>query len=341
MTKRLKDIGEEEIVKGLAEKFRARHPRLVKAIGDDTSVTLQKGGLALLATTDSLIEDTHFRLSYTPPYYLGRKALSISISDIAAMGGCALFFLVSIAMPPDTEKSFLDEIYRGIGECAKENGVIIIGGNTAKADKVMISTTVLGEAAEDKVIYRSGARINDIIYVTGTLGDSALGLEILNREGLRAIKEGPYKKAVRKHLDPDPRIEAGGTLAGTRLTRAMMDISDGLALDLKRLCRESEVGATIELKRLPLSGDVKKFLNESRTPRKDLIKLALTGGEDYELLFTSPERNAGKLALVSKRLGLQITPVGKITSKRGVDLTRVIDEDGKTVPVEHPGFEHF
>src|SRR3989304_440542 len=171
---RLKRIGEDALIAGLAVKFGARHPRLIKGIGDDTSVVRQEGGKALLATTDILIENTHFKRSYTPPYLLGRKSLSISLSDIAAMGGAPLFYLVSVALPPGVGKKFVDEIYRGLAGAARESGAILAGGNTARTeDGMVIETTVFGEAAENEVLYRSTARPGDIVFVTGTRGSSA------------------------------------------------------------------------------------------------------------------------------------------------------------------------
>ncbi|MBI1910569.1 MAG: thiamine-phosphate kinase [Deltaproteobacteria bacterium] len=336
----LKKLGEEEIIRSLAERFSRKHPRLIKGIGDDTSVTFQRGDKVQLATTDILIEDTHFRLSYTPPYFLGRKSLNISVSDIAAMGGAALFFLVSIALPENTTKGFLDELYRGIDDAARECGAILAGGNTARTEgKMMVSTTVLGEAQKDKVVYRSGARPGDIIYVTGTLGDSALGLKALKSHGKDAIKKGPFKNAVLRHLDPAPRVEAGDQLAKKKLASAMMDISDGLALDLKRLCLESKAAAIIELYKLPTSADFRKFSGISKNA---LLNLALSGGEDYELLFTSPEENSKKIASLSKKLKLPITPIGRITPLKDKNkVITVIDEHGLPIKVEKLGFEHF
>lgn len=334
----LKDLGEDRIIKELARKFSSRHPRLIKAIGDDTSVTIQKGGLALLATTDILIEGTHFKRSYTPAYFLGKKALAISISDIAAMGGDPLFFLVSIGLPDDARKDFLDNLYKGIADCASECGAVLAGGNTARlAGRAMVSTTVFGEMPKNEVVYRSGARPGDIIYVTGTPGDSALGLKVLGRDGFKKATDGPYKKAALKHLSPTPRVRAGRLLAKARLATSMIDVSDGVALDLKRVLDESGAGAVIEIKRLPLSDELRKYLHASRKAKA--ADFALSGGEDYELLFTSPEKNSKKIGAVQKRLGIQITPIGRIVEK-GKGL-RIIGENNKPMKLARLGFEHF
>lgn len=337
---RLKELGEERIVKALEKKFSSLvHPRLIKGIGDDTSVTREKDGRVLLATTDILIEDTHFKLSYTPVYLLGKKSLSISLSDIAAMGGEPLFFLVSIGLPPDTRKSFVDELYNGVRDSAKKYGAVLAGGNTARLKgRVMISTTVLGEMPENEVVYRNGARINDTIYVTGTIGDAALGLKALKRYGMKAVSRGPFKKAALKHLDPTPRLRAGRMLAAKKLAHSMIDISDGLALDLKRICEESGVGAVVRLENIPLSGDMLRF---ARSSKKTWVQLALSGGEDYELLFTSsadPEKISG----IGKTLNLAITPIGKIVRKFEKDnYLRIIDLKGNPVKLRRLGFKHF
>lgn len=337
----LKDLGEDEIVRRLAEKFTKKHPRLKKAIGDDTSVTVQKGGNALLATTDVLIEDTHFKEEYTSPYLIGKKALAISLSDIAAMGGTPLFFLVSIALRPETQKNFIDGIYKGLSDLSEKYGCLLAGGNTAKINgKMFISTTVFGEMDERDVVYRSGAKAGDVIYVTGTLGDSALGLRILKNYGKKAVLKGPFRNAVLRHLDPEPRLEAGQLLAERKIATSMMDISDGLALDLKRLCAESGVAAVIETEKLPLSEEIKEYGKLIR--RHDVLDLALSGGEDYELLFTAPHGDKRKITSLSKKLELPMTAIGRIVEKgKAADTLAILDASGKPVSLKRLGFEHF
>ncbi len=335
---RLKDLGEDHIVKELARRLGQKHPRLIKGIGDDTSVTVQKASSALLSTTDTLIEGTHFSLSYAPPRLIGRKSLSISVSDIAAMGGTPLFGLVSIAMPGRTEKRFLDELYKGLKDVARSSGLFIAGGNTARFEgAVIVSTTVIGEAPEESVVYRSGARPGDIIYVTGSLGDSALGLRVLQERGIAALKSG-FKKAVIRHLDPQPRLAAGAGLAAGRLASAMIDISDGLLLDLKRLCEASSVSAVVELSRVPVSRALEDYCSSKKLSS---AQFSFSGGEDYELLFTSPPDNAKALERLSKRLKLNITPIGGITQPTKGSRLRVLDKNGAWVKITSLGFEHF
>ncbi len=336
---RIKDIGEERLIKDLAARFSSAHPRLTKAIGDDTSVSTQRKGMSLLATTDLLIEGTHFIKSRTTAYRLGRKSLSISLSDIAAMGGRPLFYLVSVALPPQTKKAFVDELYEGLSACASEFGAHLAGGNTARAEKIMVSTTVLGEADPKRIVYRSGARVGDIIYVTGTLGDSALGLEVLMKNSVSKAMAGRWANAVKRHLDPTPRMSEGDLLAKGGLASAMMDISDGLGLDLERLCTQSGVSALVERELLPVSNELIGYASGSE---ETIIRLAVSGGEDYELLFTSPERNSGKIRRLAKKLSTPITRIGRITGpEKGRRRVTVIDGSGRSVRIKKTGFVHF
>lgn len=330
----LSEIGENEIVKGLEGRFKPRSKRVLKGIGDDTSVTVQDGSKALLTTTDTLIEGVHFRRGYTPFRLLGKKALSISLSDIAAMGGEPLFYLVSIGLAPDLDKKDLDALYKGMEEVAKAHKTVLIGGNTSRLPgKVMVATTVLGEAPPDEVVYRRGAAHGDIIFVSGTLGDSALGLSLLEKYGPKALKSR-FKAPALKHLDPEPRVEAGKALASKKLVTAMMDISDGLGIDLERLCTESFVGADVDMDRIPLSDPMKNITRS----HKDALDLAVSGGEDYELLFTAPEGNLKKIISLGKRLSLPLTPIGRILKKPGRPR---FFRNGREITLKKTGFQHF
>ncbi len=337
---RLKDIGEDALIKLIAKRSVVRHARLAKGIGDDACVMREVGGRALLATTDVLIEDTHFKRSYTPPRLLGRKALSISLSDIAAMGGEPLFFLVSIALPPETDKRFVDGLYDGLADAGRRWKCLLAGGNTARSRRgITVTTTVFGEAPAGEVVYRKGARAGDLVFVTGELGSSALGLWALGERG-KSAGRGPYRKSVARHLDPEPRLRAGKALASAGLATSMMDLSDGLALDLKRLCIESGRAAVVNLGSLPVSDELLKF-GEKHGRRRALL-LALTGGEDYELLFTSPESSLKRLSGLSKRLSLPFTPIGRIVPGRGARrAVTVLDEKGSPAALAKEGFEHF
>ena len=335
---RLKEIGEDRFIKAIERRFAAQEVgggrgrrRVLKGIGDDTSVTLPGPGTVTLATTDTLAEGTHFRKAWADPYLLGRKSLSISISDIAAMGGEPFFFLISLQVPARTTIEFIDRLYKGLSDVAEGSGAVLAGGNTARSSRSLsITTTLVGEARQGRVVYRKGASPGETIYVTGTLGDSALGLAELKREGLAALK-GPLKRAVRRHLDPTARLEAGRELARRSLATAMIDLSDGLLLDLKRLCSESSTGAVVSAPALPLSGELRG--------RAGATALALAGGEDYELLFTARPADGPKVKRLAARLGLAMTPVGEVAPpEEGITVT---GEDGAPLKITQEGFTHF
>ncbi|MBI5970233.1 MAG: thiamine-phosphate kinase [Deltaproteobacteria bacterium] len=333
----IKDLGEERLIKYLSKRFTQRHPRLIKAIGDDASVTVQRGGWALLSTTDVLIEGVHFKKGRTPAYLLGKKALAISLSDIAAMGGNPLFYLVSIAVPPDTPVRFLTDVYRGMYERAKKCGAFLAGGNTARLPgRIVIETTVIGEAQKNRVVYRAGAKKGDMIFLTGAAGDSALGLLELKRRDKGALK-GPFKKLALRHLDPEPRLEAGAALGAQGLISSMIDVSDGVLLDLKRLCAASGVSAAIDIACLPISKEFKRYEAQRR---RSFATLALIGGEDYELLFTARPENEARVMRAASGLKLRITKIGAIT---GGPRTRVkvFGADGKAVKTKSSGYLHF
>ena len=307
--------------------------RVIKGIGDDTSVTLLSPGSVLLTTTDTLVESTHFERSYTPARLLGRKALSVSLSDIASMGGAPLFFLVSITFPGDIDRKYIDGIYDGLKSSSDEFGLPLIGGNTARAPIVTISTTVLGEVKKGREVLRSGARPGDAIFVTGTPGDSALGLTVLQNHGLKALK-GRWRKAVLRHLDPVPRLSAGQALSRQRLATSMIDVSDGVALDLKRLLDASGAGAEVNLRGFPISRELQRYCESTGS---SWAPLALSGGEDYELLFTTRPKDEKKVAALSRAIGLKITRIGRVT-ETGLNI---VGADGRPVKLKRLGFEHF
>jgi thiamine-monophosphate kinase len=337
----LKDLGELEFVRALKKGFNNRsNPRIVKAIGDDTSVTVQDEGTLLLTTTDSLVQGVHFSLDYFEPFCLGRKALQVSLSDIAAMGGVPLFYLVSLTLPKSLPAGFTTELYDGFKASGKEYKVDLIGGNTTGApdgSSVVITTTVLGEVHPDELVLRETASDGDRIYVTGMLGDSALGRLLLSGE-LKGGGEGAGA-AVKRHFDPIVRVKAGRLLAREGLASSMIDVSDGLLMDLGRLSEESGVGAEIIFEHLPVSTELAKAWEEFDDARADLEGLALYGGEDYELLFTVPPEKVEDLNVIKKELGVSITDIGVIIG-RGSKVV-VLDSDNKPMKIAKEGFEHF
>lgn len=337
---KLKDLSEF----GLIERIRMRFPH--SGIGEDCAILSGLGPKLLLFTTDLLIEGSHFETSRTDPFRLGFKALSVNLSDIAAMGGTPRFYLVSLGAPPSTPVPVLDELYSGME--AASQGASLVGGDTCKAPAIMIGISLIGEVEEDGLILRSGAKPGDGIYVSGTLGDSALGLKALDeaRKGRTdlpsayAIDEDVQAKfgpqalpLIGRHLSPRARLKLGQGLSRLRLPSAMIDVSDGLISDLGHICRESRVGATIYLNRIPLSEEFKAL---APTLGGD-IETALSGGEDYELLFTAPALPEDKIKEMGGEVG--ITCIGEITPEPGI---RILDERGQEFkPRRGRGWDHF
>jgi thiamine-monophosphate kinase len=296
-------------------------PGVVLGPGDDCAVVrIQTRNV--LVTTDALVEHVHFERAWTTPRQIGRKAYLVNASDIASMGGKPRFCVVGTAVPPTFPAAELEQIHGGISQAAAETGALLVGGNLTRARELSLCVTLLGEAPPSPV-RRAGARPGDVLFVTGTLGESALGL--------RRLQRNPAARGacVRRFLEPRPRLRAGAVLAGERLASAMIDVSDGLLQDLRHLCAASGVGAEVEAGALPCPPRL----------RREALDLVLGGGEDYELLCAVPERSLKRLEHVRKRLGCPLTRIGHIVpADEGV---RVLDEQGREVAVKRFGFDHY
>ncbi len=343
ISKNLRDIGEFGLIKRIAGRSRRKDPSVRVGIGDDAAVVnvgvglapTRKGqpqGLPLLVTTDSLVEDVHFRRD-SPPEALGWKALAVNISDIAAMGGMPKHYLLSLSVPEGISVDYLDRLSAGMTDAARRYGLSLIGGDTTYSpDRIYISITVIGEASKN-ILLRKGAKAGDQIFVTGTMGDSALGLSILEegRGVLQYAPTGDVKKIIERHLRPIPRVKEGIFLANSGMITSMIDVSDGLLADLGHICEESKVGATVWADKIPLSKGFK-----SLSGRFGGIDLALSGGEDYELLFTVNGKEVKNFLSLAK--GVKSTHVGEITKEKGV---RVVGKDGRLHIPQRTGYEHF
>ena len=306
-------------------------PFLIQGIGDDVAV-FETGKKVYLATTDILIEDIHFERTWIDPYHLGKKALAVNLSDIAAMGGTPRYFLLSLGLPKDLAFSFVSRFYRGLKGMAKQFGVNLIGGDTSLSQKVIINICLLGEGERRNLLYRRGANVGDDLYVTGTLGDSALGLSMLRSKDPGAKRKG----LVSRHLSPVPRIELGKTIARQRLATAMIDVSDGLLIDTNHLLEESGRGVRIREDSIPLSRLYRKHISSYA---KNPYQMALSGGEDYELLFTAPPKMRQKINSLAPIHKIPVTRIGEILpSKKGF---RIVRKDGTEYLPTHLGFDHF
>jgi thiamine-monophosphate kinase len=300
--------------------------RMLVGIGDDAAAW-RGDDSTVLATTDAMVEGVHFTRG-TPWWELGWKALAVNLSDIAAMGGMPAYALVDLSLPGDSEVEDVARLYRGMADLANQHKVAIVGGNITSAPVVMIAITVIGRGLKEGLLRRSAAVPGDRIAVTGCLGSAAVGLRMLKDN----LKLAPETVAfLRKaHLQPQPRIPEGQALV-KRGVRTAIDISDGLVADLGHLCAASKVGATVRVNAVPIHPLVKEAFG------KDALRLALTGGEDYELLFTASERIIDD---VKASLGADcpVTVIGEIGDGAGVVL---LGEDGRPYHIDGHGWDHF
>jgi thiamine-monophosphate kinase len=336
-------IGEFKLIQRL--RSATRIPRAVAhavlaGIGDDAAVLKARAGQTLLATTDLLVERVHFDLACITYRQLGYKAAMANLSDIAAMGGSPRFVLIALAVTPRQSPRNIEALYAGVGDACRWTDTAIIGGDTSVSHTdLFVSLTVLGEAVSTALLRRSTARAGDLLYVTGTLGDARAGLEILrvHAKGRRGratnAREAAYLTA--RHLRPTARIREARRLAEGRLASAAIDLSDGLAGDIRHICEESEVGCLIDARQLPLS---RPLLAHARARRRDPLEYALSGGEDYELLFTVPPAKVPRVERLIHRRQLRATPIGRIMPAR--QGLRIIGADGAVRPLTATGYEH-
>jgi thiamine-monophosphate kinase len=327
----LRGIGEFGLIHRIRKWTNSSDPALIQGIGDDVAV-IEMGPKVLLVTTDILIEGIHFDLSWMDPYPLGRKSLAVNLSDIASMGGIPKYFLVSIGLPKNFPISFISSFYRGLKQEAKRFRVELIGGDTSLSQKMIINICLLGEGEKRDLLFRKGAKVGDDLFVSGRLGDAALGLKILQEK----TKIKGSKRLVEKHLSPSPRVELGQAIAKFHLATAMIDVSDGLLIDTSHLLEESEVGARIWEDQIPLSRPYRKWV---RSFSKDPFRFALSGGEDYELLFTTPSTMRKKISSIARSLKIPITRIGEILAKE--EGLHMISKDGEDYSPSRLGFEHF
>jgi len=327
----LREIGEFGLINQIRRWMTPSDPALLQGIGDDVAV-IEMRGKVLLVTTDILIEGIHFDRAWIDPYRLGKKALMVNLSDIAAMGGVPKYFLISLGLPKNLSLSFISLFYRGLKEGTKRFQVDLIGGDTSLSQKIVINICLLGEGKRGELLFRRGVKVGNDLFVSGTLGNAALGLKILQKEGFM----GRPKGLIEKHLSPSPRIELGQALARHRLATAMIDVSDGLLIDTTHLLEKSGVGARIWEDRIPLSRSYRKWIHSYS---KDFYQVALTGGEDYELLFTASPEKKKKISTLALSSKIPITWIGEILPQK--EGFHIIRRDGKEYSPGRLGFEHF
>lgn len=289
----ISELGEFGLIDRLAKKVQVRNPSTLKGIGDDAAVAAPSGMCSLL-TTDMLLEGIHFDLTYVPMKHLGYKAATVGFSDVYAMNGFPTQMVVSLGISQRFSVEHIEELYGGMLLACDRHGVDLVGGDTsASLTGLTIGVSVVGECEPDRVVYRSGAKPNDLVCITGSLGSAYMGLLLLEREKT-VFEANPnatpqlagYEQLIERYLKPEARRDAILHLREAGVTpTAMVDISDGLASDMLQICRQSGVGAHLYLDRIPIA---KQCVDVAEEMNFDAATAALNGGEDYELLFTIP-----------------------------------------------------
>ncbi len=303
---RLSDLGETALIERIARRAgRAPGARWRLGIGDDAALLAGRAGEDLVFSTDTLVEGVHFRFAREGAWRVGRRALAVNLSDLAAMGAAPVGCLLGLCAPPDLAVATFDAIVGGFAFEARRFACPLVGGNLSRATGCSLAVTVIGRVAAGRGLRRTGVVPGDLLFVTGVLGQAALRRHEADRAGGRLL-----------HV-PEPRLEAGRRLARLRETRACIDLSDGLASDLGQLLRPAGVGARIAASALPSPPG---FGAACRRLGLDPLGLQVAGGEDYELLFAlAPSRLARDLAALSRRLGVRVSRIGEVVRGKGIE----------------------
>ncbi len=326
-------FSEDQIIRLLTRRFRPSNPLIDRGIGDDAAVFRTAGARQQwVVATDMLVEDVDFRRGWMRADEIGHKSLAVNLSDLAAMGASPRFCTVALALPPGITQRWVMRFLQGLTVLGKRHGVELIGGDlSASRSGVCISITVLGVASDLSLLYRSGGRPEDILCVTGILGRAAAGLRLLLSGTVRSRK--PWERlALAAQRTPEPRCSTGVWLARSGLVSCMMDLSDGLSVDLPRLCRASRTGAEVHAWCLP-------SFHECAVRGWDPLSVALNGGEDFELLFAVRPRS---MSVLKQRYPKSLPPfsvIGTLTGRSGVRIVRT--PAGKPEPLPPEGFDHF
>ncbi len=341
---RLKSDGEDFVLQRIRHAFRKNTSSqagkktggkfVALGIGDDAALLRPGKRSEIVLTCDWFLEGTHFLTDKHPADSIGWKCLARAVSDMAAMGGAPRCFLLSLALPNKyvgraSGRKWLEEFLAGLARAASRFGCTLAGGDTTERREVLINITVVGEVPARRAIRRSGSRPGDIIYVSGRLGEAELGLMLLQADKKLA---GKLDARLRKHLYPEPRLELGRWLSEKGLATAMMDLSDGLSTDLRRLCEASKTGAVVHAAKLPTV----RVPESGRKGGVDTLRLALHGGDDYELLFTVRKSVARRIP--PSLNGLPITAIGEVTRGREVML---VGKDARLMVLEPGGWDPF
>ncbi|MFD2203280.1 thiamine-phosphate kinase [Shivajiella indica] len=335
----ISEIGEFGLIEHLNENIKLKNSSSLKGIGDDAAV-IASGDHVKVVTTDLLLEGVHFDLSYAPLTHVGFKAVAVNISDVAAMNAVPKQITVSVALSNRFSVEAVDALYAGINAAAEHYGVDVVGGDTtASRSGLLISVTAIGEALPEQVVYRSGAKLNDIVCVTGDLGGALVGLQILEREKQVFLSNPDMKPELEKYqivtarqLRPEARMDIIHEFRELGLVpTSMMDISDGLASELFHICKASKVGVTIYEDKLPID---KQTYDTAVELGLDPITCVLNGGEDYELLFTIDQKDFNK---IEKHPDIHF--IGHVTKEE--EGKYLVTKSGTAAQLKAQGWKHF
>lgn len=312
----LSKVGENGLIDYLCRRLARKERNLFVGIGDDALVFSAGKKECLVVASDSLVEDVHFRRKWTNFQQLGWKAIAVVLSDFAAMGDTSpRYALVNLGLPRNFPFSKVEQLYSGMEKIARRWRLTIGGGDTTRAEKIFLTIFIVGEGDRNFILRREGARPGELIFSSGPLGEAAAGLSLLKKGYNR--KDAHYRKLTKKFLLPEPRLKEGKILARNRLATSLVDCSDGLERSLRLLTEISNIGAEIYLENLPLTPELKMYLGLTEHLAKKMNsfwKLAVFGGEDYELIFTGREENYTKI--------LKIIPsafvLGRIRKEKGI-----------------------
>jgi thiamine-monophosphate kinase len=315
------DLTEDELLAAIGRVLSGAGPEVVVGPGDDAAV-VRAGSGELVITTDAMVEGIHFRRDLTTPRDLGYKAIAVNVSDIAAMAGSPRFALCALTLTDTIDAAWVVELAGGMRECCEEFALSLVGGNLSRGGEISIVVTVTGEVGPGRAVRRSGAKPGDHVVVTGSLGGSAAGLRVASQRSW----SDDERDALRLSMRPVPRVGEAAILAAHGVT-SMMDVSDGLAIDLSRLCRASGTGVRVETARIPV--------HPAATSAE-----ALGGGEDYELLATLPDTAVeAATSELREAFGVSLSDIGVIIEAEGALVA--VDEEGAERPLPIEGWDHF
>jgi thiamine-monophosphate kinase len=349
-------LSEFEFIKRIRDQAaKVQAPDLVLGIGDDAAIMREREGRETLITVDLLVEEIDFKLEYAQPRSLGHKALAVSLSDIAAMGGAPAFSLLTLGIPkrfrisnPES-RFFFEEFFAGYFALAEKHSISLIGGDISSTpDRLTIDSIVTGHCRAGHAVRRGGARVGDALYLTGSVGASAAGLKLLlNGARVNENEDSPAQSALRAHLKPEPPVAFGRRIAERGLAHSMIDVSDGLAQDLLRVCEESGVAAIVDFDSVPLAPllvPLAPLLKDVGLVSKEpeaTFEFAVQGGEDFELLLAAPGEDEVELFEIAAVCDVRLTRIGEIIPEDRSRPRLRLRRDGQIKPLSIHGFDHF